>query len=185
MHRPFPIILCAALLALLVLAPPASAKNIQAVRICGPDGCARVSKGELSIDLVAGGPQSEAPRHPERWYRVRVTMGGHGAPDESWWFVVLPRGGYTGFRDGPGGVYEWASMPASTAAAYKGLTADLRPFPARRLRLVQDRRSDPGAATSATPVDQDGGGPGVAIARVIGGAVLIAAVAVSLYRRRR
>src|SRR5262245_26716213 len=184
MHSPFPIILCAALLALVALAPPVAAKNVQAVRICGPDGCTRVSDDELSIDLVAGGPSADAPRRLERWYRVRVTMGGHGAPDESWWFVVLPRGGYTGVRDGPGGFDEWASMPASTAAAYKGLTVDVKPFPARRLRLAEDEPSNSAVAPSATRVDEGGGAPGVAIAGVIGGGVLLAAVAVSLYRRR-
>ena len=46
MHRPFPIILCAALLRCRARAAGLG-QELQAVRSAVPSGCARVAKGEL------------------------------------------------------------------------------------------------------------------------------------------
>jgi hypothetical protein len=188
MPRPFSITLCAALLAALALAPaPAAAKNLQAARICGPDACREVPKDDLEIGLVEGGGSGLGPERPEPYYRVRVTFGGHGAPSESWWIVVLPRGGFTGFTDGPGGYYEWSSISAPTARMYERLAGDVEPFPAERLRLAQADPDEPAVAPSVAQDQGDGesGGHGVAIAGAIAGAVLLVAVGWSAWRRRR
>lgn len=183
MHRPLPITFCAALLAVLVLAPaPASAKNLQAARICGPDACAQVPEDQLSIHLVEGG-SSSGPERPEPWYRVRVTVGGGGA-HESWWLVVLPHGGYTGYPDGPGGYYEWGSISDATARMYRRLAGDLRPFPSSRLRLAQETPAEPAAAPAAAQDEDDGDGPAIAVAGAVAGGVLLAALGVSAWRRR-
>ena len=110
MPRSLPITLCAALLAALALAPaPASAKNLQAATICGPDACTQVPEDRPLDPPRRGRSRQPRPERPEPWYRVRVTVGAEGV-NESWWLVVLPRGGYTGFPDGPGGDYEWGSI---------------------------------------------------------------------------
>ena len=135
MRRTHLIVVLAAGLAALA---PASAvgKNLQAMTICGPEACSDVPRDELSIELVEGGGRSLPPAGGEPWYRVRVTVGGGGGHD-SWRMVVLPKGGYTGFPDGPGGDLQWGSISPSSAALYRRLAGDLRPFAADRLRMAR------------------------------------------------
>ena len=180
MPRFLPIALCAALLA----APaPAAAKELQGAKICGPDACTEVPEEELSIHLVEGGTASPGPERPEPFYRVRLTVGAEGV-NESWWIVVLPRGGYTGFPDGPGPDYEWATIDGSAAATYRRLAGDLRPFEADELRQPRDAPAAETAAPSAPPTDDEAGGQGVAVAGAVAGALLLVAAAFSLWRRR-
>jgi hypothetical protein len=179
MRRIHLIVLFAGALAALVPAS-AAAKNLQAMTICGRDACSEVPRDQLSIKLVEGGGSSLPPEHGEPWYRVRVTVGGGGG-HESWWMVVLPEAGYTGFPDGPGGDLEWGSLPSSSATLYRRLAADLRPLPAERLRLA---RATPAVAPGAVEPEPDGGSDGTAIAGVVGGAALLVAVAFSVHRRR-
>jgi len=184
MRRTHLIVLLAGALVALVLAPaPAAAKNLQAMTICGPDACSKVPRADLSIELVEGGGSSLPPDSSEGWYRVRVTVGGGGG-HESWWMVVLPTGGYTGFPDGPGGDLQWGSISRSSAALYRRLAGDLRPFPAARLRLARAAPIDAPTAEASVGNAADDGGHGIAVAGAIGGAALALAVAVSLYRRR-
>ncbi len=183
MPRPLPITLCVALLAAVLLAPaPASAKNLQAATICGPDACREVPKDQLSIHLVEGGGSSTGPERPEPWYRVRVTVGAGGAHD-SWGIVVLPRGGYTGYPDGPGANYQWGTIDDSVAATYRRLAGDLQPFPAAQLRQPREVR-----VTEATPPppapEPEAGDHGVAIAGAIAGGILLVAAGFSLWKRR-
>jgi hypothetical protein len=151
--------------------------------ICGLDACSHVPRADLSIELVEGGGSSLPPDHAEPWYRVQVTVGGGGG-HESWWIVVLPTGGYTGFPGGPDGDLQWGSISPSSAALYRRLAGDLRPFPPARLRLASDAPVDAPAADAPVDDAADDGGHGIAIAGAIGGAALLVAVAVSLYRRR-
>ena len=182
MRRTHLIVVLAAGLAALTPAS-AVAKNLQAMTICGPEACSDVPRDELSIELVEGGGRSSPPAGGEPWYRVRVTVGGGGGHD-SWWMVVLPKGGYTGFPDGPGGDLQWGSISSSSAALYRRLAGDLRPFDADRLRMARDT---PIATPAAEPVvegEAEAGGHEIAIAGAVGGAALLVAVCVSLYRRR-
>ena len=182
MRRTHLIVLLAGALAALT---PASAagKNLQAMNICGPDACSEVPRDELALDLVEGGGQSLPPAGGEPWYRVRVTVGGGGG-HESWWMVVLPQGGYTGFPNGPAGAIQWGSISPSTAALYRRLAGDLHPFPAERLRMAPAASVQTPDPERAIAGEADGEGHGIAIAGVVGGAALLVAVAVSLYRRR-
>lgn len=177
----FPLI--AAMAAVLLVPAAASAKNLQAMRICGADACIDVPKDQLDIGLVEGGSTALAPDRAEPWYRVRVTVGAGGAHD-SWQLAALPRSGY--FSTGRGAAHSWTSMPTTTAAAYRRLTRGLATIPAAKLPLrVASSGSSNRPAPAAAPADDQGGGHGVAVAGVIGGAVLLGAVAFSAWRRRR
>ena len=177
----FPLIAAAAAVALVPAA--ASAKNLQAMRICGTDACVDVPEDQLDIRLVEGGSTALAPDRPEPWYRVRVTVGGGGA-HESWQMAALPRSGY--FSTGRGAAHSWISMSTATAAAYRRLTRGLPPIPAGQLPLrVASSKPSNRTEPVAAPADDQEGGHEVAIAGVIGGAVLLVAVALSAWRRRR
>ena len=118
--------------------------------------------------------------------RQIVTFGGGGGHD-SWQLAALPRSGY--FSTGRGAAHSWISMATATAAAYRRLTRGLAPIPAAQLPLrvassAPSNRTAPVAATADDAEDRQGGHE-VAIAGVIGGAVLLGAVAFSAWRRRR
>jgi hypothetical protein len=173
-----------ALVAAAALVPAAaSAKNLQAMRICGADACVDVPKDQLDIALVEGGSTALAPDRAEPWYRVRVTVGAGGAHD-SWQLAALPRSGY--FSSGRGAAHSWTSMPTATAAAYRRLTRGLAPIPAAQLplRVASSGRSNR-SAPAVAPADDRDGGHEVAVAGVVVGAVLLGAVAFSAWRRRR
>ena len=182
MRRTHLIVVLAAGLAALT---PASAvgKNLQAMTICGPEACSDVPRDELSIELVEGGGRSLPPAGGEPWYRVRVTVGGGGGHD-SWWMVVLPKGGYTGFPDGPGGDLQWGSISPSSAALYRRLAGDLRPFGPTVCGWPGRRRSrHPRLSRSSRPRPTAGGTRSPSPARS-GARRCWSAVCVSLYRRR-
>jgi hypothetical protein len=183
MRRSHLIVTLAGALVALALAEPAAAKNLQAMTICGPDACSQVPRADLSIELVEGGGSTLPPGRAEPWYRVGVTVGGGGG-HENWWMVVLPTGGYTGFPDGSDGDLQWGSISPSSAALYRRLAGDLRPFPAARLHLVHHARVAAPATGGPAGDATDDGGHGIAIAGAVGGAALLVAVVISLYRRR-
>ena len=175
--------LIAVLVAAALVPAAASAKNLQAMRICGAAACIDVPKDQLDIRLVEGGSTALAPDRREPWYRVRVTVGGGGG-HESWQLAALPRSGY--FSTGRGAAHSWISMPTPTATAYRRLTRGLRPIAAAQLPLrVASSGPSNRTAPVAAPADDQGGGHEVAVAGVIGGAVLLGAVAFSAWRRRR
>jgi hypothetical protein len=176
----YPLIAVVAAAALVPAA--ATAKNLQAMRICGADACIDVPKDQLDIGLVEGGSTAMAPDRAEPWYRVRVTVGGGGGHD-SWQLAALPRSGY--FSTGRGAAHSWISMPTATAAAYRRLTRELRPIPAAQLPLRVAASGPSDRAAPVAPADDQGGGHGIAVAGVIGGAVLLGAVALKAWRRRR
>src|SRR3712207_8475659 len=60
------------LTALLVLAAPASAKELGRVSLCGADGCTDVTKKGATERVVEGGAVTSAPKRAQPYFLVRI-----------------------------------------------------------------------------------------------------------------
>ena len=148
-------------LATLVVAPAAAAKEITTVKACGDDGCVTTKDPAILQGLMNGGPPTVPPHAQAPVVRLTATVaerpgGKVMARFHSQWVPSL------GLLVGEDGT--WMELPASAARALNAL--DRTPFPAT---------SSPAPA----PVAADDGAPawvlivaGLAIAALLVGGVL-------------
>jgi hypothetical protein len=124
---PLALLLCA------VAAGDAAAKEVTAVKACGPSDC-RTSRDRDVIDVVQGGAQPSIPTGVKApWYRLAVEIDLGSEQDEHFAMAFAPairmlRGG-----DREAG-YEWLRLSRVDTATLVKLTRGIEPFPARKLR---------------------------------------------------
>ena len=171
MHRLIPFLI---LLVPLATAPPAAAKAVSQVEVCGPAGC-RVSHGDGLERFVQGGRIAPAPPVAERahWFRVTVTIswdagGGRQGHDRSH-LRYYPDAGMTRFPD-----RAWIPVPRAGVAQFAALMADVAPYgPA----------PPPDSPTPAAAVPANGAGPPLSLPVVIAIAGAAAAALLLILRR--
>jgi hypothetical protein len=171
-----------ALAAVLLAVPPVAAKEFKDAKVCGPDGCAEVSRDTA---FAAGGPSAGPPDRRAPFHELRVTVAGGegpGAEDLSFTVLVVPSARRARAEDG-----SWMRLRAETAAALRRAAADVAPFPAARLDLssravdadalgepgpmdLRSRGAEPAAAT-------DDGGPGLLVLLGAGLSIVLVATA--------
>jgi hypothetical protein len=160
MRRLAPILV---VLAALVAAPAAQAKEITKVKACGTDDCVTTRDPAILQGLMNGGPPTVPPDAQREVIRLTATVaerpGGKAvATFESQWVPSLR---LLVAEDGT-----WMKLPAGAERALNGL--GLEPFPAPR------------TATPATPAPADDGGTPVwlliAAALALSGTLVAAAV---------
>ena len=163
------------LAAFLCVAVPAHAKGVSEAKVCGADGCRDVTdQGRLQF-FSEGGPPADPPSSATGWYRVTVTIGVPGAPEDRFTIAALPDQRLIRGSDGT-----WMPVSPDAAAAYRSATRGLEPLPASELGLR------PSPAVGAAPADGDGGGDGMPwLLVVLGAGVAVAAIALSPPVRRR
>ena len=159
-----------------LLAPgTAAAKEPTKVRVCGLDACQTVTERSVIAPLVEGGPPTDPPSRQAGWYKVTVTIGGHGAHG---YFtnVIVPSQKLIGSTDVPdsGGAYVWLPMTALGARIYTKITSTLKPFPAATLAGTYT----PPARAAVEPAAPVWPWIAAALAALAGGLVLV-------LRRRR
>lgn len=169
----------------LLLAAPAEAKEIKAVKVCGPDGCRQTTRQEQDglMVLVREGTPVAPPQHGSEWYRVRVRIGG-GGHTESFGLVASPAAGLTRWSDS--GVGRWVQMTGRQADAYRRLAGGLVPYAAAAMPGVEERAAatDAGQDSASTAGVAGGGGVGAPIwILAIGGSMIAIAAAVAWRRR--
>jgi MYXO-CTERM domain-containing protein len=175
----------AAVVSLSLLPAGAVGKEVKSATVCGPTDCVSVDDDQRSEALVMGGSPSDPPPKAEAWYRVRLVIGGEGAHD-AFTINVLPKSGYIRSRDQFGGS-EWSDMSAQQQATYQRLTADIDPFPAKRLTGITNPKlpaADPAPAAPVQPEDEDEGS-GATPWLIAAGALAALAVAALVRRIRR
>jgi hypothetical protein len=145
--------------ATLVLAPAAAAKEITTVKACGDNGCVTTKDPAILQGLMNGGPPTVPPNARAPALRLTATVserpGGKAvATFQSRWVPSL------GLLVGEDGT--WMRLPASAARALNAL--DVEPFP---------------AATAPAPPATDDGAPtwvlivtGLAVAALLVGGTL-------------
>jgi hypothetical protein len=147
-----------AVVSLSLLPAAAAAKEVKSATVCGPTDCVSVDDDRRSEALVMGGSPSDPPPKAEAWYRVRLVIGGDGA-HEAFTINVLPTSGYIRSRDQFGGSV-WSDMSTQQQATYRRLTAEISPFPAKRLTGITNPKlpaASPAAPAPAQPADEDEG----------------------------
>lgn len=196
----------------LAAAPPAGAKGIARVAVCGSDGCvdrtdvALGASSEPHVLLDAGTPVEADAVTPEPFVRVCFGIGDGTTRKVFGTYTVefLPRSGHQRAEDGTWGLLEGGALRAMRrvvagvpplAAAGLGLPATRAAGPARagtgaaELRVPATATRTPGPAHAGTgPVGAASGGDGPAWPVLSGTgalAVLVAAGAAFAVRRRR
>jgi hypothetical protein len=164
-------------LATLVAAPAAAAKEITAVKACGTDGCVTTKDPAILQGLMNGGPPTVPPNAHAPAVRLTATVserpgGKTMARFHSQWVPSL------GLLVGDDGT--WMELPASAARALNAL--DVQAFPAPK---GAQPAASPAAVRPATAAD-DGGAPAwvLVVAGLALAAVLVAAVLYVLRRPR-
>jgi hypothetical protein len=162
-------------LATLVLAPAAAAKEITAVKACGDNGCVTTKDPAILQGLMNGGPPTVPPDAQAPAVRLTASVaerpgGKVMARFQSQWVPSL------GLLVGEDGT--WMELPASAARALNAL--DVEPFPATG--------AAPQPASSPAPVPpatHDGGGAPAWVLIAAGLAIVALLVGGVLYVLRR
>jgi hypothetical protein len=164
-----PLVLIAIAVAALGPAAAASAKEIDAVEVCGADGCHDVTN-RTTMAITDGGAPTGWPDEATPFYRVKITIkaeGGETAP--GWSYVWVPAAEVIGLQDGT-----WTNPPSTTVDELKRATRGIEPLPAAELALPEPTPEATPAAAAApvTPSDDDGGGPPTAVWALIAAGAL-------------
>ena len=165
-------IVLAAVLLLLVLAPAATAKGVMDAQICGPDACIAALTQDTYIAFEGGEPaaaprDARAPYYELRFKRLGGAGGAGPAPQE---VAVRPRfvpsAGVVRGEDGT-----WVRPPARASEALAGMATGVEPF-----------RPRPAVATSS---GGSGEGPGTLVLSLIGVALVLGATGLAGHATRR
>lgn len=171
--------------ALLGAAPGALAKEIGAMRICGPDRCAHMKRATAQRFHESGGlegPWIRAAVGRVAYYRVIVGVDdGSGRSAGRFSMAYAPR---------PGAVLPlavsppagWARLSDRAATTLARLTRDIAPFPPRRFRASTREGALPPRVYQPSRDAAAGGIPGSLLAVVP--VALIVAIGLQRYRRR-
>ena len=142
-----PLVFVLSLLASLLLASTASAKELAGATICGVDGCQTARAGG-ELDRIV--PEGEAAGQPEPAPFLRVSLRFRGEEDETVTVgsVLVPSAGVLG---GEGG---WTRLMPEALAGLERLAGDMQPFPASQLSAaVQELGGAPIEAAAPPPED--------------------------------
>jgi hypothetical protein len=162
----------------LLLAAPATAKEMGAIKACGSDRCIELTNATPD---VLDGRLVKAPDHAEPFVEVVVEMrveGGEDPPPWRMWF--LPQAGMFLQMDNV-----WLRPDPGAAATLRDAAAKLELRPAKDLLIFAPDLPLPEAAPAArTPLADDGSGVSVPLLAGLAGAALLVALTVVGMRRR-
>jgi MYXO-CTERM domain-containing protein len=180
------------LLLCLVLAAPASAKEVLSAKVCGENGCVTSRDRGLIAALAEGGDPVDPPKAAAPFFRVRLTIGDEkGKVVDRFWTHFVPKGELIRGSDGT-----WMrATDAYTGALKKVVNPSMAAYPASRLaKLVPGDQPAPAYQAHVSSVmkppgsqpETDGGGIAVTTIGLVGaGALAVAVLLVFAVRRRR
>jgi hypothetical protein len=180
------------LLLCLVLAAPASAKEVLSAKVCGENGCVTSRDRGLIAALAEGGDPVDPPKAAAPFFRVRLTIGDEkGKVVDRFWTHFMPKGELIRGSDGT-----WMrATDAYTGALKKVVNPSMAAYPASRLaKLVPGDQPAPAYQAHVSSVmkppgsqpETDGGGIAVMTIGLVGaGALAVAVLLVFAVRRRR
>jgi hypothetical protein len=148
-------ILAVTILASLVAAPAAQAKEVQAVQVCGAADCFTFDRGNArgKLQLLAElGPAAEAPARAAGWYRLRTRIGGHGMKPVVFTNAYVPSANLIRVDD-EGGGYGWYEVNADMRPVLRNVAARLAARPAASLHVNDIAPGVPGP--TATPAAKE------------------------------
>jgi hypothetical protein len=176
------------MIALLVPAATAVAKEPVAAKICGPSDCTTVKdKDTLMNVFMNGGGPTDPPRHGAGWYSVRIAIDTGQAHPDHFEMAIVPSQGLLRSPDGEG-AYAWYKAPPDVARGYRRLTDGIVPFAAAKLDGVGpveakvDEVIMPPDEPASAPAADGGSSP---LPWIAGGLVLLGVVFALIRRRGR
>ncbi len=180
-------ILVSIIAASLAAAPAASAKEVQAVQVCGVAECFTFDRGNAGgkLQLLADtGARTAAPRRAAGWYRLRTRIGGEGMKPVVLTSAYVPGLGLIRVGDAGGGGYAWYAVNGEIAPVLRAAAGRLTPRPAASLRVDDVAPGVPGptATASAAAPRESGAGGGWWV--IVAAAGAVAAGALLVVRRR-
>lgn len=130
-------VMLGSLLALALFVPPAHAKGIKWVKVCGPAACNQVRGSDLDYaehplvfpPMMLSTLPSRPPQETAPWLSVTVNTGrrAHGIVES----IVAPRIGYAGGdQEGEQYGWVWQKLDRAERRTYLHLGKDLGRFPA-------------------------------------------------------
>jgi opacity protein-like surface antigen len=149
--------LMTAILAGLVAAPAAQAKEVQAVQVCGAADCFTFDRGNAGGTLTLlgqFGAQAAAPARAAGWYRLRTRIGGRGMKPVVLTTEYVPSVNLIRVDDQGGGGYAWYAVNAGARPVLSRVAARLAPRPAASLHV---RDIAPGVAGPAAAAPRESG----------------------------
>jgi hypothetical protein len=179
--------------AALAAPPPASAKEVSQVEICGAGArCTTFDRSDFRnlMFLADDAGPTNPPAAAAPWFRVRFTVDEreHGGGYERWTVAYVPSADSVRVRE-EGGRYAWSALNPRAAAVLQRAARRLPALPKADLRGLRatppearvDRVFPPPARARRDPP----GTPWERLAAVAVAAALAVAVVVSARRRRR
>ena len=181
----------------LLVAAPASAKEISGAAMCGADGCVDVTK-KAAMTLLEGGPVAEPPTRAERSFFLRAEVREGKRVMDAFRMRWVPKAGLMRGEDGT-----WFHTTPAGQAQLERVSKGMRPLPISRTQREEARqqrefvraeqRADARlerevAAQASDEAEEDGdGGPGtmLAIGAPAGVGLVLASALLARRRRRR
>jgi hypothetical protein len=126
--RRVPVLLVIA--AALVLAAPATAKELSKAELCGPAGCIAVTDKDRLRNVPFGGEEFAAAAPLQSFHRLRLTVTeGEGGLEHSWTSYYVDRVAMMAWRN-EGGTVTWTHVRGAAATLMKRLARRVEAFPA-------------------------------------------------------
>jgi hypothetical protein len=171
------------LLAMGLLAAPAgeaAAKEVVAAKVCGASECRQVEDERPLAAFSEGGPAAPGPERAAGFYRAELTVAGEGGDRFRFELAVVPTAGMIRSEDGT-----WMPVSRTAAAQLRRVTRGLEPVPAGELGSLAgpepvEARVDEVVVPEPEPSPSSPWWPWV-----LGGATVVAGLALLALRRRR
>jgi hypothetical protein len=167
-----------------VAAGDAAAKEVIAVKACGPSDC-RTSRDRDVIGVVEGGGQPSIGDAATKsgWYSLRARIRIDGQHDEHFSVAWVPRTRMLRMGEEASG-YAWTRLSKPQARGLRRLVRGMEPFPAAKLRGASppEVRVDEIVLPAAHSGGSSGGAS--AVPWIAGGVALIVALLGLVWRRR-
>jgi hypothetical protein len=147
------VVLIAAVLAGLALAPTAAAKSITMARACGPDECVALADRQVMEILNSGGSVSKPP--PSAPYvRLDFTFDEGGSDENSFSHIFVPSTGLIGANGETQQALLWFENDGVITERFRRTISRLRPFAAPN--AWPRNLDEPSSWTNYAPLADDG-----------------------------
>jgi hypothetical protein len=147
------VVLIAAVLAVLALAPTAAAKNITKAQPCGPEECVALADRQVMEILNSGGSVSKPPP-PAPYVRLDVTFEGGGPDENSFSHIFVPSTGLIGANGETQQALLWFENDGVITERFRQVIRRLEPFTAPN--AWQRNLDKPGGWTNYAPPADEG-----------------------------
>ena len=121
-------LLYALTIAVLVLAPTATATELKSATICGANACTMVIEQVRLRALPTGGQDAAPPPPPSAYYTIEFVVGTGDGRENRWLVLYVPSGKIIGANSEVPGGLTWLPAFGDAITAMSRATTNLEPF---------------------------------------------------------